>query len=405
MLRDLTKGNETKVIISFAIPMIIGNLFQQLYNIVDTIIIGQFIGASALAAVGSSYTLMVFLTSIILGLCMGSGVLFSMYYGADQIHKLKSSIFTSLWFIGLITAVINIFSLLFIDEILVFIKIPVVPLIFLITAAIINIVLDIVFVVPLNMGIAGAAWATIIAQAFSAVAIGVYSFIKIPEIRPQRNHIKFNSEIVKKIANYSILTSVQQSIMNFGILMVQGLVNSFGVSVMAAFAAGVKIDSFAYMPVQDFGNAFSTFIAQNKGAQKLDRIRKGISSAVKLITIFCLIVSALVIIFAEPLLKIFIKAEEVEIIRIGTQYLYIEASFYCLIGYLFMFYGLYRGFGNVGMSIILTIASLGTRVVLAYALSSIPSIGVIGIWWAIPIGWALADLIGYIKLKRIYNDY
>lgn len=254
------------------------------------------------------------------------------------------------------------------------------------------------------MGIAGAAWATIIAQAFSAVAIGVYSFIKIPEIRSQRNHIKFNSEIVKKIANYSILTSVQQSIMNFGILMVQGLVNSFGVSVMAAFAAGVKIDSFAYMPVQDFGNAFSTFIAQNKGAQKLDRIRKGISSAVKLITIFCLIVSALVIIFAEPLLKIFIKAEEVEIIRIGTQYLYIEASFYCLIGYLFMFYGLYRGFGNVGMSIILTIASLGTRVVLAYALSSIPSIGVIGIWWAIPIGWALADLIGYIKLKRIYND-
>ena len=168
----------------------------------------------------------------------------------------------------------------------------VVPLIFLIIAAIINIVLDIIFVVPLNMGIAGAAWATIIAQAFSAVAIGVYSFIKIPEIRPQRNHIKFNSEIVKKIANYSILTSVQQSIMNFGILMVQGLVNNFGVSVMAAFAAGVKIDSFAYMPVQDFGNAFSTFIAQNKGAQKLDRIRKGISSAVKLITIFCLIVSA-----------------------------------------------------------------------------------------------------------------
>ena len=405
MLRDLTKGNETKVIISFAIPMIIGNLFQQLYNIADTIIIGQFIGASALAAVGSSYTLMVFLTSIILGLCMGSGVLFSMYYGADQIHKLKSSIFTSLWFIGLITAVINIFSLLFIDEILVFIKIPVVPLIFLIIAAIINIVLDIIFVLPLNMGVAGAAWATIIAQAFSAVGITIYSFIKIPEIRPQRKHMKYNSRLVKKIANYSILTSIQQSIMNFGILMVQGLVNSFGVSVMAAFAAGVKIDSFAYMPVHDFGNAFYTFIAQKKGAQKLDRIRKGISSAVKLITIFCLIVSVLVIIFAEPLLKIFIKAEEVEIIRIGTQYLYIEASFYCLIGYLFMFYGLYRGFGNVGMSIILTIASLGTRVVLAYALSSIPSIGVIGIWWAIPIGWALADLIGYIKLKRIYNDY
>lgn len=440
MLRDLTKGNETKAIISFAVPMIIGNLFQQLYNIADTIIVGQFIGAHALAAVGSSYTLMVFLTSIILGLCMGSGVLFSMFYGADEINKLKSSIFTSLWFIGLITAIINIFSLLFIDEILMFMKIPidiyddtreyvqiifygisftfvynyfaamlrsvgnsVVPLIFLIIAAIINIVLDIIFVLPLNMGVAGAAWATIIAQAFSAVGITIYSFIKIPEIRPQRKHMKYNSRLVKKIANYSILTSIQQSIMNFGILMVQGLVNSFGVSVMAAFAAGVKIDSFAYMPVQDFGNAFSTFIAQNKGAQKLDRIQKGISSAIKIITIFCLVISALLIIFAKPLLRIFIKAEEIEIIRLGAQYLYIVASFYCLIGYLFMFYGLYRGFGNVGMSIILTITSLGTRVVLAYTLSSIPAIGVIGIWWAIPIGWALADLIGYFKLKRIYN--
>lgn len=442
MLKDLTKGNETRAIISFAIPMIIGNLFQQLYNIADTIIVGQFIGPSALAAVGSAYTLMVFLTSIILGLCMGSGVLFSMFYGAGEIHMLKSSIFTSLWFIGLITGAINIFSFVFIDEILVFMRIPidilkdtkeyikiifygisftfvynyfaavlrsvgnsVVPLIFLIIAAIINIILDIIFVVSLNMGVAGAAWATIIAQCFSAIAIAIYSFIKIPEIRPQRKHMKFNSEIVEKIANYSILTSVQQSIMNFGILMVQGLVNSFGVSVMAAFAAGVKIDSFAYMPVQDFGNAFSTFIAQNKGANKLDRIRRGIVSAVKIITIFCLLISAIVVIFARPLLGIFIKAEEVEIINIGVQYLYIEASFYCLIGYLFMFYGLYRGFGNVGMSIVLTIASLGTRVVLAYVLSSIPSMGVIGIWWAIPIGWALADLIGYLKLKRIYIDY
>ncbi|MGB3926905.1 MAG: MATE family efflux transporter [Caldicoprobacterales bacterium] len=442
MLKDLTKGNETRAIISFAIPMIIGNLFQQLYNIADTIIVGQFIGPSALAAVGSAYTLMVFLTSIILGLCMGSGVLFSMFYGAGEIHMLKSSIFTSLWFIGLITGAINIFSFVFIDEILVFMRIPidilkdtkeyikiifygisftfvynyfaavlrsvgnsVVPLIFLIIAAIINIILDIIFVVSLNMGVAGAAWATIIAQCFSAIAIAIYSFIKIPEIRPQRKHMKFNSEIVKKIANYSILTSVQQSIMNFCILMVQGLVNSFGVSVMAAFAAGVKIDSFAYMPVQDFGNAFSTFIAQNKGANKLDRIRRGIVSAVKIITIFCLLISAIVVIFARPLLGIFIKAEEVEIINIGVQYLYIEASFYCLIGYLFMFYGLYRGFGNVGMSIVLTIASLGTRVVLAYVLSSIPSMGVIGIWWAIPIGWALADLIGYLKLKRIYIDY
>ena len=438
MIKDLTRGNETKVMIRFTIPMIIGNLFQQLYNVADTIIVGQFIGADALAAVGSSYTLMVFLTSIILGLCMGSGVLFSTFYGAGDTDRLKSSIFTSLWFIALITIAINIFSLVFIDEILEFIKIPmdilsdtkeylkivfygigftffynyfasvlrsvgnsVTPLVFLIIAAIINIILDIIFVIPLRMGVAGAAWATFIAQGFSAVSIAAYSFTKIPEIRPQRNHMGFDGGLIRMIANYSILSSVQQSIMNFGILMIQGLVNSFGVSVMAAFAAVVKIDSFAYMPVQDFGNAFSTFIAQNKGGKKPERIKKGITSAVKIITIFCLLVSALVVIFAKPLMGIFVKAHEVEVIRIGVQYLYIEASFYCLIGYLFMFYGLYRGFGKVGMSIVLTIISLGSRVVLAYALSSVPAIGLVGIWWAIPIGWALADIMGYYKLKSI----
>lgn len=438
MLKDLTKGNEAKTIIQFAIPMIIGNVFQQLYNVADTIIVGRFIGAGALAAVGSSYTLMVFLNSIILGLCMGSGVLFSMFYGAGEIDRLKSSIFTSLWFIGLITVIINVSSLVFIDEILEYMKIPidilsdtrdyirivfygigftffynyfaavlrsvgnsVIPLVFLIIAALMNIVLDIVFIATLNMGVAGAAWATFIAQGFSSVSMALYCFIKIPQIRPGRKHMGLDRGLVRQISNYSILTCAQQSIMNFGILMIQGLVNSFGVAVMAAFAAAVKIESFAYMPAQEFGNAFSTFIAQNKGANKLDRIRRGISYAVIIITVFCAIISALVVIFARPLLGIFIKAEEVEVIRIGVQYLRIVGIFYCLIGYLFMFYGLYRGFGKVGISIILTVISLGSRVVLAYTLAPIPSIGLLGIWWAIPIGWALADFTGLLFLRKL----
>lgn len=438
MLKDLTKGNEAKTIIRFAIPMIIGNIFQQLYNIADTIIVGRLIGSSALAAVGSSYTLMVFLNSIILGLCMGSGVLFSMFYGAGEIDRLKSSIFTSLWFIGLITIIINVFSLLFIDQILEYMKIPVdilsetrdylrivfygigftffynyfaavlrsvgnsiIPLVFLIIAAIMNIILDIVFIASLNMGVAGAAWATFIAQGFSAVSMALYCFIKIPQIRPGRKHMSLDSRLVTRIANYSILTCAQQSIMNFGILMIQGLVNSFGVAVMAAFAAAVKIESFAYMPAQEFGNAFSTFIAQNKGANKLDRVQRGIISAVIIITVFCAIISALVVIFARPLLGIFIKAEELEVIRIGVQYLRIVGIFYCLIGYLFMFYGLYRGFGKVGISIILTVISLGSRVVLAYSLAPVPAIGLVGIWWAIPIGWALADITGTLFLRKI----
>jgi len=184
--------------------------------------------------------------------------------------------------------------------------------------------------------------------------------------------------------------------MNFGILMIQGLVNSFGVSTMAAFAAVVKIESFAYMPVQDFGNAFSTFIAQNMGAKKQERIRTGIRSAVKIITIYCIFISVFILLFAKPLMYIFINKEETEILKIGIQYLWIVAGFYCLIGYLFMFYGLFRGLGKPGISIVLTIVSLGTRVILAYILSSVSFIGIVGVWSSIPIGWALADIIGII---------
>lgn len=182
--------------------------------------------------------------------------------------------------------------------------------------------------------------------------------------------------------------------------MVQGLVNSFGVSVMAAFAAAVKVDSFAYMPVQDFGNAFSTYVAQNYGARKSKRIHEGIKSAAKVSLIFCIVISAIVVIFAKPLMTLFVSPEDVEIISIGVQYLRIEGACYCGIGGLFLLYGLYRGVGKPAVSIVLTVISLGTRVLLAYVLAAIPSIGLVGIWWAIPIGWLLADITGIVYYMR-----
>lgn len=436
---DLTRGNATKVMLIFAIPMIIGNVFQQLYNVVDSIIVGKFIGPDALAAVGSSFTVMVFLTSIILGLCMGSGAVFSYYYGAKDIECLKNSLFTSFCFIGIITLILQVGAIVFIDDILRLIQIPevifrdtksymeiifygiiftsiynyfaavvrglgnsVIPLIFLIISTIINIVLDYIFVVPLNMGIEGVAYATVIAQVISAVGIAIYSIAKVPQLRINKKHMLLKKKMLSRIASFSLLASAQQSIMNFGILMVQGLVNSFGVNVMAAFTTGVRIESFAYMPMQDFGNAFSTFIAQNRGARNQKRIKAGIKSAIRVIAVYSVIISGLVMVFASPLLRIFIDTSERQILDIGMGYIQIVAPFYILIGYLFMFYGLYRGLGKSSISIILTIVSLGTRVILAYTLSAIPSIGLIGIWWAIPIGWALADLLGLILLLK-YN--
>ena len=194
---------------------------------------------------------------------------------------------------------------------------------------------------------------------------------------------------------HSLLTSVQQSIMNFGILMIQGLVNSFGVTVMAGFAAAVKIDSFAYMPVQDFGNAFATFVAQNRGAARPDRIRRGLGGMVLADTLFCAVISVAVVLFSRPLMLIFVRPEELGVIAVGEQYLHVVAPFYCLIGYLFLLYGFYRGLGRTGVSILLTILSLGTRVALAYLLAPRPAVGLAGIWWAIPIGWALADGVGF----------
>lgn len=431
MQRDLTQGPITKSILLFAGPMILGNLLQQLYNIVDTLIVGRFLGAQALAAVGSSFTLMVFLTSIILGLCMGSGITFSTLYGAKNMERLQAAFLVSFVLIGGITVLINLSALLLTGPLLAALQIPEIilaetgsylrvifyglfftflynyfscllralgnstaPLIFLAVSAFLNIGLDLLFVITFQMGVAGAAWATIISQAVSAVLIALYTFYTLPIVRVRPGSVRIDRLLVRELFQFSVLTSLQQSVMNFGILMVQGLVNSFGVTVMAAFAAAVKIDSFAYMPVQDFGNSFSTFIAQNYGGGKNDRIRHGIRSAFLCSLFFCLLISAAVLLFAEPLLQIFIRPEEVEIIAIGAEYLRIEGACYFAIGFLFLFYGLYRGIGKPGISIVLTVISLGTRVLLSYALAPIPSIGTYGIWWSIPIGWFLADMAG-----------
>ena len=436
---DLTKGPVMKSMLLFAVPMILGNLLQQCYNVADTLIVGQFLGSGALAAVGSAYTLMTFLTSILLGLSMGSGALFSIRFGQRDERGLKEAMFASFVLIAAITVLLNIAAFLCLDKIRVFLRVPqdvwplmreylavifcgiagtflynyfasllravgnsVVPLAFLAVSAILNIVLDLWFVAGLNRGVAGAAEATIISQYVSGVGLALFYWLRFPGLRVTKEHMSLRLSSIREIAGFSLLTCIQQSVMNLGILMVQGLVNSFGTTIMAASTAAVKIDSFAYMPVQDFGNAFSTFIAQNYGAGKQDRIRAGLKGAVATAVLFCVIISAGVWFLARPLMLLFVKAEETAIIAEGIRYLHIEGAFYCGIGCLFLLYGLYRALGRPGMSVVLTVISLGTRVALAYILSAVPAIGVAGIWWAVPIGWFLADTagLGYYLIKK-----
>lgn len=357
---------------------------------------------------------------------------------------MQESMFTSFLFVGVIAIVMNVIVFAGIDVILKMLQIPadiygimkeytwvvfwgiffvflynffafllravgnsLTPLLFLGAASVLNIVLDLLFVVSFDMGVSGAAWATVSAQMLAGIGISVYTRVKEPSLRFFRVNKRESSNerwrrmkaSLPEVMRFSLAASIQQSVMNFGILMIQGLVNSFGTSVMAAFAAAVKIDSFAYMPAQEFSNSFSIFTSQNSGAGDKKRVREGVRTSVKLSISFCLVVSVLIFIFSKYLMMIFVHPEETEIIRIGVEYLRIEGSFYCGIGLLFLFYAYYRGIGKPEMSVVLTVISLGTRVALSYALA--PSLGVRVIWWSIPIGWALADLTGGVYMKKL----
>lgn len=443
--KDLTKGSVFPTMCLFALPMILGNILQQGYNVVDTWVVGRFAGSNALAAVGSAFALMTFLTSVLLGLCMGSGVVFSLCFGRQDEKGLENGICASFLMVALIAVLLTAASLWGVDRILVWMNIPpeikditrdylviifwgipavaiynffgaylkalgnsVIPLVFLGISTLLNIGLDILLVAVYSQGTAGAATATILSQYISGFGIGIYTLARSREVRGAFRHFGIKGRSMLEIANYSVLTCLQQSVMNLGILMVQGIVNGFGTTVMAAFAAAVKIDAFAYMPVQEYGNAFSTFIAQNAGAGQNARIKKGIRYGVMTVVSYCALASLVLWFLAKPLMLIFVSSEKTDIVAEGVRYLHTIGPFYFGIGCLFLFYGLYRALGRPAVSVVLTVISLGTRVALSYTLSAVPEIEVAGIWWSIPVGWGLADMAGllyYLKIKSaLFRD-
>lgn len=430
---DLTEGSIPKKLLLFALPLIIGNILQQFYNIVDTIVVGKYLGEDALAAVGSAYTIMILITSIIIGLCMGASVFFSMRFGQKDYGGIRQSFFISFVGIFIVTIALNALAYALLNVLINLMSIPIeiqamfkeymlvifsgifavflynifsnllravgnsiIPLVFLAMSAITNVVLDLVFILYCKWGVIGAAAATVIAQYLSGIGIMLYYFIFGSDLRVKKADMKWDKHIFKEISRLSAMTCIQQSIMNLGILMIQGLVNSFGTAVMAAFAAGVKIDTLAYSPVQDFGNAFSSFVAQNYGAEKKERVKKGVKTAGFMLICFCALISLIVCLLASQLMTVFIDAENVNVITIGVKYLRIEGACYIGIGLLFMLYGYFRAINKPALSIILTVISLGVRVALSYILVYCTNIGEISIWISIPIGWLLADITGII---------
>lgn len=440
MQQDFTQGAIRPALIRFSVPLMAGNLLQQLYNLVDTWVVGRYLGKEALAAVGSAFSLMTLLTSILLGLSMGSSVVFSQFWGQQDSKRFKQSVANAFGLLVLVTVVLLCVAYGSLSAVTKLMRVPRevegyftlylsvifagIPFIFLYNfyaallrsvgntvpalvclfiATLTNIVLDVLFVLVFPFGIAGAAWATVIAQGFSALALLFYTIVKKPQLNFSLKDCSPDYALLRRLASVSFLTGMQQSIMNFGILMIQSLVNSFGVATMAAFAAGVKIDAFAYAPAQDFANGFTTFVAQNKGAQKPERIIQGIKEAFLLSCTFCLILSLVIFFCAPILLTLFIDPGQKEVLDIGVQYLRWEGSFYVGIGMLFLFYAIFRGLERAGVSVVLTIISLGLRVLIAYTLA--PVFGVLAIWISVPIGWFVADIVGFLILLRNKSSY
>lgn len=433
----LTDGPILSNLIRFSLPMILGNILQQIYGFVDAVIVGQCISSDALAAVGGVTALMIFLNSLIIGLCMGSGALFAADCGAGKKDELYLDVRYSFGFILSVTVLLLIIVFPLADRILQLLRTPAgilglsrtyltailcgmgfvflynffayllravgeskIPLLFLGLSSLLNVGLDLLFVAVFRRGIGGAAWATVVSQGVSAVGIAIYAARHPVCSRGGLPRRGFDGKRLKHIAANDIFTGLQQSVMNFGILLIQGLVNSFGTVVMAAFAAAVRIDTIAYMPAQEFANGYSLFTSQNFGAGKPERVREGTKKAALVSLAFCLLVSGCIAVFARELMLLFIAPEETAILQEGVRYLRIEGACYVGIGMLFLLYGYFRAVGRPQISLLLTVVSLGTRVALSYALSPLPAPGVTIIWWSIPIGWALADITGFVIMRR-----
>ncbi len=429
---DLTTGHEGKKIFVFALPMLLGNVFQQLYNIVDTIIIGQYIGKEALAAAGASFPVIFVLISLVIGITIGTNIIIAQYYGAKDIKNVKKAIDTAFIFLFFASLVLTVLGLAFSEYIFKLIALPAhliplameyfnvfaaglvfmfmfnatsavlrglgdskTPLYFLIISSILNIIFDLVFVLVFNWGVSGVAFATVLAQAISFFMAILYLNRTHKVIRFRLLGLTFDRDIFKKSIRIGIPSGLQHTFVALGMMALISIVNTFGTATIAAYSIAVRIDSFAALPAMNFSQALSTFVGQNIGAGKTDRIKKGLIYTLLMTSVISIIVTFVAYFFGRELMGVFTTDEEV--INIGRTYLIIVSSFYLVFSAMFVTNGVLRGAGDTLASMFITLFSLwALRVPFSYLLSQ--SYGAVGIWWGIPIAWIfgfVASLIYY----------
>jgi putative MATE family efflux protein len=437
-MKDFTSGNEAKLIFRFALPMLIGNIFQQLYNVVDSIIVGRYLGEKALAAVGASFPIIFMIIALIIGIGIGSSVVISQYFGAKNYEKVKRASDTTyifLFFAGIVITFVglasgeHIFRLMRLpEEVLPLAKTYLdiymygmvlmfgfnsissilrgvgdskTPLYFLIVATFLNIILDILFVLVFKWGIAGAAWATVVAQSFSFVIAAAYLERKKHLLRITFRRMVFDWEIFKKSVRIGFPTGIQQTLVALGGMALMGIVNSFGTNVIAGFSAASRIDSLAVIPIMNFSASLSGFVGQNIGAGKIDRVRRGLWATIKMSVAFSITISLIILFWGDKMMLVF--SDNSEVISVGYHYLMVVSVFYAVFAIMFCINGLLRGAGAAIVPMYITLLSLWiVRLPLAYLLSYTFKMGEAGIWWSIPIGWAMGA-IGAIFYYRFGN--
>lgn len=432
-MKDLTKGKESSLILKFAMPMLLGNVFQQLYNVVDSVVVGNFIGKEALAAVGASFPIIFAFLSLIIGIATGSTIVIAQYFGAKDIEKVKRTINTLFIFLVIASITVSIISIYFSEDLFRLLKLPdeiipqakiyfnifmggilfsfgfngisailrglgdsKTPLYFLIISTLFNIVLDLLFVLVFKWGIAGVAIATVISQFGAFVSAVIYLNRTHKIIKFSIKNLTFDRDIFFKSIRIGLPTGIQQTFVAVGMMALISIVNRFGTNVIAAYSVATRIDSLASMPAMNFSAALSTFVGQNIGAKKIDRVRSGFLATLKMSSILSVIVSAVVLIFGDFIVRLF--TTDPEVIRIGKEYLVIVGAFYIVFSSMFIIAGVMRGAGDTLIPMFISLIALWViRIPVAWVLSR--EIGEAGIWWAIPIGWSVGITLSYIYYK------
>lgn len=440
MVKNLTEGPPLKLLFFFSLPMVAGNLFQQLYNMVDTAVVGKFVGEDAVAAVGSSFPIVFLAVAVAAGLSMGCNVVISQLFGAKRIHEMKTTVSTALITLGAVGLVLMLLGTLLAGPLLqllgtdpdimadsrTYLRIYFggavflflyntlngiynalgdsrTPLYFLMTASLGNIVLDLLFVIKFQMGVAGVAWATLISQgacALVSLAVMIRRLKRLPneEDKQGMRFPLFDPSAVRRILQIGLPSMLQQSLVSLSMMMMQGLVNSYGKVFVAGYTAATKIDTLSLMPNMNFANAISSYTAQNIGAGKYDRVKEGLKAILFMVVVFSLVITLIIFLFGSQLLSLFLDPGDTSgALSYGLSYMRTVSMFYILMGVLFVSNGVLRGAGDMGAFTLASMSNLFSRVTIAYALAHF--IGESAIWWSIPAGWLVGSTVALLRVK------